>query len=402
MSADAMGADTNRPAEPSGPVDRPSVSVSIDVSAIPVAPGGAGRYVLELAGALGRRSDVDLVAWSRRNDADRWAAVLGPGAAVHAAAPNRRPLRLAWEQLMLPALLGSSGAAVHHGPHYTMPERAMIPVVVTIHDCTFFDHPEWHERTKVPVFRRAIRRAARRAAALVCVSETTAAHLRRVCDVRAPIVVAPHGVDHHRFAPAEPAPGTDHEMLGRLGIPSDRPLVVFVGTSEPRKGLAGLVEAFDRVAERRPDALLVIAGALGWGTGSIERALALATHAGSVRRTGYVPDDAVPALLRSATVVAYPSIEEGYGLPALEALACGAPLITTSGTAMAEMAGAGAVLVPAGDVRALAAALEAALDHPDDADTRERRRQGLAVAAARTWDASAQIHVEAYRLAVDG
>ena len=81
----------------------------------------------------------------------------GPGAlAVVARAPTARPLRLAWEQLALPGLLGRAGLDVHHGPHYTMPERARLPVVVTVHDCTFFDHPEWHERSKVTVFRRAI------------------------------------------------------------------------------------------------------------------------------------------------------------------------------------------------------------------------------------------------------
>ena len=79
---------------------------------------------------------------------------------VRAAAPARRPARLAWEQVRLPRLLGAGSVDVHHGPHYTMPERRRLPMVVTIHDLTFFDHPEWHERSKVLVFRRAIRVAA--------------------------------------------------------------------------------------------------------------------------------------------------------------------------------------------------------------------------------------------------
>jgi len=377
--------------------------LTLDVTAVPANPAGAGRYTVELARALGERSDVALTLVARRDDGRRWG---GLGAAdrrprVMASAPTARPVRLAWEQLRLPALLRSVRPDVHHGPHYTMPERADVPCVVTVHDCTFFDHPEWHERSKVLVFRRAIRTAAKRAAAIVCVSETTARRLQALCPVEAPIVVAPHGVDHRRFTPAEPDVGSDTRALERLGVDPGRPLVVFVGTIEPRKGVADLVAAFDRVAASHPDALLVLAGQEGWGDQAVGRALGAADHPTQVRRTGYVPDDAVPALLRRARVVAYPSLEEGYGLPALEALACGTPLVTTSGTAMAELADGAAVLVPPGRPAALAEALDTLLSG-DEAGAEERRAKGLEVAAGRTWAASAARHLEAYRLAVSG
>ena len=245
--------------------------------------------------------------------------------------PTSRPARLAFEQVRFPRLLGDLGVQVHHGPHYTMPARAPVPCVVTIHDCTFFDHPEWHVRSKALFFRRAIRQAAAHAAALVCVSEVTATRLRACCEVRAPIVVAPHGVDHARFGPQEPTPGADRALLAENGVPPDRPLVAFVGTLEPRKGVASLIGAFDRVAETQKDALLVLCGQPGWGLAETEQALAHARHGDRILRVGYLSHDAVPALLRRATVVAYPALEEGFGLPALEALACGAPLITTQG-----------------------------------------------------------------------
>ncbi len=127
-----------------------------------------------------------------------------------------------------------------------------------------------------------------------------------------------------------------------------------------------------------------------------ERALAAATHPERIVRTGYLPDEAVPALLRQAAVVAYPALEEGFGLPALEALACGAPLVTTEGTAMAELAGAAALLVPPGDSAALAAALGQALDAGRGT---ARRTLGIAVAGEYTWEASVALHLRAYAVA---
>jgi glycosyltransferase involved in cell wall biosynthesis len=286
---------------------------------------------------------------------------------------------------------------VHHGPHYTMPSRAPLPCAVTIHDCTFFDHPEWHVRTKAVFFRRAIRRAALKAGVLICVSQVTAERLHASCPVRAPIVVAHHGVDHERFGPTEPLPGADRQALEAAGVPFDRPLIVFVGTLEPRKGVVPLIGAFDRLAERERDAVLVLAGQQGWGFEETERSLASARHADRIVRTGYVPDATVPALLRRAAVAACPALEEGFGLPALEALACGAPLVTTDGTAMAEVAEGAAVLVPPGSVTDLADALEGIL-RSDSVD--ERRRRGIEVAHGYTWEASIARHREAYAMAM--
>ena len=340
---------------------REPLALSLDVSAVPARPGGAGYYTMALAHGLSARADVVPTLVTRRGDTARWDA-LAPGVRVRGAVPESRPIRLAFEQVRLGSVLRSEGVQVHHGPHYTMPARSPVPCVVTIHDCTFFDHPEWHLRSKAAFFRRAIRRAARRAGALICVSQVTEERLRQWCDVRAPVVVAPHGVDHVRFTPHEPHRGADRALLGALGVPGDRPLIAFVGTLEPRKGVAPLVAAFDQVARRHPDAVLVLGGQTGWGMAETERALSAARHPERIVRTGYLPDDAVPALLRQAAVVAYPALEEGFGLPALEALACGAPLVTTQGTAMAEMAGEAALLVPPADVGALADALGVALD----------------------------------------
>ncbi len=372
--------------------------VSLDVSAVPARPGGAGYYTMAIAQGLATRPDVGLSVVTRRNDQQRWPALVGD-APVRAAVPSSRPRRLVFEQVRLGSVLRSLGVEIHHGPHYTMPARSPVPCAVTIHDCTFFDHPEWHLRSKAAFFRRAIRRAARHAAVLICVSRVTEERLRASCDVRAPVVVAPHGVDHERFTPLERVPGADRALLSSLGVPPERPLIAFVGTLEPRKGVVPLLAAFDQVARRHPDAVLVLGGATGWGMAETERALAAARHPERIVRTGYLPDEAVPALLRQAAAVAYPALEEGFGLPALEALACGAPLVTTEGTAMAEFAGTAAHLVPPGDVAALAGAIEFALG---EGRATSRREAGIAIAAGHTWEASVALHRQAYAVGQAG
>jgi len=365
-----------------------SVRVSLDATAIPDRPVGAGRYVLELATALARRDDVDLVVESRRGDSARWRA---SGAAdVADRAPSARPVRLLWEQVALPRLVGDLRVDVHHAPHYTMPQRAKVPKVVTIHDMTFFDHPEWHERAKVPFFRHAIRVAARRADALVCVSAVTADRLHAHLRPHGPVHVIPHGVDHNRFRPD--VYDSDAAALAAAG--ARPPYVFFIGTIEPRKDVPTLVAAFDRIAASQPDLSLVIAGLDGWGAQEVNTAIGAASSAARIHRVGYVADEAVPALLRNAAAVAYPSLDEGFGLPALEALSCGAPLVTTRATAMAEVTGDGALLVPPGDVHALAGALAALVDGGPEVE--RLRRRGPEVAAAYTWDASAAAHAEVY------
>ncbi len=129
---------------PEGPAaDTPAaapVRVCLDATAVPGRPAGAGRYVLDLAAALSRREDVELTVLCRRGDEARWTFQPGDNLAL-GRAPTQRPLRLVWEQLRLPAILDGLPIDVHHGPHYTMPERASVPQVVTVHDLTLLEHP---------------------------------------------------------------------------------------------------------------------------------------------------------------------------------------------------------------------------------------------------------------------
>lgn len=368
--------------------------VLLDVSAVPARPVGAGVYTIEIARRLAASDDVDLVLVTRIEDAPRWDH-LAPGAEVLAEVPTSRPARLLWEQRRAPQLASSIGVDLWHGPHYTMPLRLGVPAVVTVHDLTFFDHPEWHERTKVLFFRRMIRASVRRAVGLIAVSDHTARRLATVLAPECPVTVANHGVDHDRFTPAADR-GADLARLARTGIAE--PYLAFVGTIEPRKDVPALVEAFARIADAHPDLRLVLAGADGWGTEAVRDAVAASGHTTRILRPGYLPADALAPFLRRAELVAYPSLEEGFGLPALEALACGAPVVTTTGSAMADVCGDAARLVPPARPDLLADAMAELLD---DASAAARlRAAGPDRAAAFTWEAAVEAHLRAYRLAV--
>lgn len=383
--------------------------VALDVSAIPDDPAGAGIYVLELVKALDALppgSDLDLQLVARNDDGERWRSV-APRAVVHEVVPVRRPSRLAWEQMLAPRLAKHLEADVWHGPHYTIPlmmpqsrpsrHQARSASVVTVHDLTFFDHPEWHERSKVAYFRPMIRAAARRAQVLIGVSDWTSRRLVELVGPRAAVVTIPHGVDHTRFLPSTVALRT-RDLAALAGVGIRPPFIGFAGTIEPRKNIPSLVRSFDAIAGDHLGLQLAIVGQPGWGSEEVDRAIAKSRHRDRINLTGYVEAEVIPALFRQATVVAYPSLEEGFGLPALEALACGAPLVTTSGSAMEDVVGDAAVLVPPDDDASLTQALSQLVE-------RAGRREALSLAgppraASSTWQRCAQLHLDAYRFAM--
>ncbi len=371
--------------------------VGLDLSAVPARPAGAGRYCVELAKQLDAHDIVSLTAITRRNDQDRWGGML-PHSDRLAIVPNSRPMRLLYEQLRLGSRADRMGLDVYHGPHYSLPARLSIPMVATIHDLTFFDHPEVHEQSKVLYFRGAIKHAANHAAGVICDSERTARRLSELFDVAGDVTVAELGIDHGRFAPSQ-----DHEQDARLlhgvGVDLERPLMVCVGTLEPRKGLTTLLDAFEALALHHKTVELVMAGQRGWNLGEFDARLAASPSRERIRVLGYVEDPVIPALYRRATAVIYPSIDEGFGLPVVEALACGAMVITTQDSVMADLAGSAACYVPARDTEALSQAMRDALDlgsqqRADIAHDAQERAQRY------TWARCAEATMGAYAKAM--
>ncbi len=369
-----------------------------DATAVPADRGGVGRYTDALLQALARRGEDPVVVCQERDAAT--VAGLGVREVVTApAATASRARRLLWEQTGLPALVARTGADVLHSPHYTAPARPGAASVVTLHDATFFTDPGVHLPVKAATFRTATRAAVRRAARCVVPSVATRDEVVRLTGADPDrLDVALHGVDTAVFRPVGEQ---EHaRVAASLGL-GDRPWVAFLATVEPRKNVGALVRgwvrAFAGLHRRDPAAVpaLVLAGGPGWDT-ALPAVLAGVPDGMPLLRPGYLPYGDLPAFLGGAEVVAYPSLGEGFGLPVLEGMACGAAVLTTRLLSLPEVGG-DAVAYCEPDPGSLAAALTTLHADPD-----RRRRLGEAArqrAAGFTWEASAEVHVRSWERA---
>jgi glycosyltransferase involved in cell wall biosynthesis len=322
--------------------------VGLDVSALDQTAAGTARYVRALEGLDG----VEFVRLSfpgrRRN-----ATIYRDGV---------------WYPFVLPRLARKEDLDLLHCPSFRGPLRSLsCPLVVTVHDLAVLRHPETFNLWTRQYSRLCVSRVARAARLVIVVSETTKRDVVELLPVpESRIRVVPNGVADV-FTPDGPAEGGDY--------------VLAVGTIEPRKNLERLA-----AATRRLGVELRVAGELGWGHVELDAA---------VRRLGRVPDAELARLYRGARCLAYPSLYEGFGIPIVEAMACGTPVVTSRGGATEETAGGAAVLVDPFDPAAIAAGIEEAFARRD-----ELVPAGLERARAFGWDEVARRTAEVYREAV--
>jgi glycosyltransferase involved in cell wall biosynthesis len=354
--------------------------IGIDATAVPLQRTGAGNYILNLVQALARmdRSNEYVVFGKAAHEAEL--SLEGPNFRFVGRDFAGRGVRLAWEQFGLPRQVRSHRLDVLHSPHYTMPLRHQARSVVTFCDMTFLLHPDLHQAVKRVFFPAMMRLSARRADRLIAISESTRDDLVRLWGVECSrIATIPLAADA-KYRPSSPE--AIAETCRRHGLnPGD--YVLYVGMLEPRKNVNRLVEAFGKAAKDLPGVDLVIVGRRGWMYDEIFAQVEALSLQQRVRFTGYVASEDLPALYGGARLFAYPSKYEGFGLPVLEAMSCGTPVVTTNVSSMPEVAGDAAVLVEPDDVIGLAAALvRVAGDHAlrDDLDCR-----GLARANAFSW-----------------
>jgi glycosyltransferase involved in cell wall biosynthesis len=368
--------------------------VLLDATAVPSDRGGVGRYVDGLVEALAAAGQ-DLVVLCQRSDAERYAR-MAPGARVTPgpSAIAHRPARLAWEQTGLPLVAQQVEAEVIHSPYYTMPLHAPVPVVVTVHDVTFFADPDLHSAIRTGFYRSATRTAVRRASRVVVPSQATKDELGRLLGADpGRIDVAHHGVDLATFHP--PSPAECDRVAARLGL-RGRPYIAFLGVLERRKNVPDLVRGWAAAVEdlAEPPAL-VLAGSSGWDD-AVDQAVAEVPAHLKVVRPGYLRPADLPGLYGGAMVVAYPSTAEGFGLPVLEAMACGAAVLTSRRLSLPEVGG-DAVAYTEPDPAGIASALRALI--ADEQRRSQLSKSGQRRAREFTWAASAAAHLETYRRA---
>lgn len=351
---------------------------------------GVANYIKNLVWALSRvDSENEYLVFA---SSENLCHLEGLGGRFHIElAPNNRALRALWEQTVLPVKLKQKRVDVYHGPAYIAPLVKTCHQVVTVHDMTSHLVPERHSLHRRLYMQAMIPAVIRHSDRIIADSESTKrdilhfgwAEEERVC-------VAHLGVDG-RFGPVRDAEVVS-EVRRKYGLP--REFILFVGMIEPRKNVDILVDAYtaDSVSNQFD---LVLAGRLGWGCSGLMQKIASSRIRGSIRVPGYVDDADLPALYSAATAFVYPSQYEGFGLPVLEAMACGAPVITSSFSSLPEVAGDAAILLDPNDMGALASALQRIVK---DAKLRaELSGRGRERAKLFTWERTAEKTLEVYR-----
>lgn len=312
--------------------------------------------------------------------------------------PPGRLLSLMWKRLSFPSVDSFlDGADVYHFPDFVARPVRRGKVIVTVHDLSFVRLPETVEPKNRAFLGRNVPRSLERADAVIAVSDFTRRELEDVFpQARGKVRVIHHGVRRLFTSPPRPR-RTDDAVPGVPGR-----FVLAVGTVEPRKNLAVLLDAMD-IVRNRPglaNTRLVVVGRRGWLAGGLEERLAAEQHAGHLVQLGYVTDEALRDLYHSAAALAFPTRYEGFGLPALEAMACGLPVLCSNTASLPEVVGDSALLVEEPTPGSFADALVRVLT--DEALAAGLRERGLARAATFTWERAARETLDLYRHVAEG
>ncbi len=294
-----------------------------------------------------------------------------------------------WLRLRMPFAMWRDRLTVAHFPGTLLPPWLPCPAVTTFYDLAFFRYPEMYDPSERPIYDRLIPASAARSAAIIAVSESTKRDLIEFLHVpEAKITVTPLGVDP-RFAPVTDAAA----IVERLGLKQPY-LLACIGSGHRRKNLRAVVEAFDRLA--RPDLRLVVVGAAQRDPEALA-AIERSSSRDRILLLGHLPEDSLPAVYSAAAVFCFPSLYEGFGLPVLEALACGTPVVCSNTSSLLEVAGNAAVFIDPAEPGSLALAVQALLE--DEARRRALSAAGLARAREFTWERTARLTLAAYRSA---
>jgi len=371
--------------------------IGIDYTSAAQQGAGIGRYTRNIVAALARRDNVNRYVLM---SADRGAQHGARGQTWPASFRVRtlplsdRHLAIIWQRLRLPlpVELVTGRVDVFHSPDFVLPPVLRARTVLTVHDLSFLRHPEYSSPPLLDYLMRSVPRSVARADVIVADSEHTRDDVVELLCVPEERVRVVYGGVEERFAqPLHPRVVDD--TLERYGI--RLPYILGLGTLQPRKNFARLIRAYDVLRrEHGVGHCLVIGGRRGWMYEEIYATIgALGLH-DVVKLIGFVDDEDLPALYRGADLFAFPSLYEGFGLPVLEAMACGTPVVAAATSSLPEVTGDAALLVSPTDEGGLAHAMWRLID--DRALAAELVRRGHTRVARFTWDAAARSLLEAY------
>jgi glycosyltransferase involved in cell wall biosynthesis len=369
--------------------------IGLDATAIPPKRVGAGNYIFNLVDRLAKLdTENEYFIFAKQEHVHEW-NIRGSNFHFVVSASRVRTMRIAWEQCILPLLIRRYALDVLHSPHYTIPVLNGSKSVVTFCDMIFYMYPQVHTFTKRLFFRWFIHRSARRADCIIAISESTAKDIARILQIpRERIVSVPLGVGE-AYRPVRNERQLS-EVCGHYRLEPHK-YILYVGVLEPRKNIPRLLDAYASLREiglRQP---LAIVGRRGWRCEDLFRAIAALGLEEQVVFTGYVPEQHLPVLYSAARAFVYPSLYEGFGLPVLEAMACGTPVVTSCASSMPEVVGDAGVLINPERHEDIAAGIRRVLEDPDlECWLREA---GPARAALFTWERTASQTIEVYKQA---
>ncbi len=366
--------------------------IGIDATPLPPQPVGAGNYIIQLIRALNEAQiDDQLVIFAQpygpelfklpTNDLIEWHIVgeMPPGE------------RLIWEQTRFSSLIHRARIDLLHSLHYTKPLSLPCASVVTFHDMTFFFYPQLHTRTKRWFFPIAMRISARQADGIITVSESTRRDAIQLLGIDPGKIFATQLGVEPMFRVIE-GEASLSDIAAKYGLPEN--FILYLGTIEPRKNLPNLIDAFNILVEKGLQQKLVLAGKFGW---MYEEVLTLVRDHGlkdHIIFPGYIEQDDLPMVYNLASLFVYPTIYEGFGLPVLEAMACGVPVVTSDIASLPEIVGEAGLLVPPGDVNALSEAISRGMN--DEELRTNLRRAGIQRAKKFRWERTAELTQQVY------